>query len=87
VFSSLFGPTIADVRAFTRDPILITETSATPASGQPAKITDLFAGVHLYGLLGLVWFDTATTADWRLTSPEAAAAFRRGAATYPQDGS
>lgn len=88
VFSSLFGPIIANVRAFTRDPILITETSALPASGQPAKITDLFAGVHLYGLLGLVWFDTATTtADWRLTSAEAAAAFRRGAATYPQGGS
>jgi len=87
VFSSLFGPTIADVRAFTRDPVLITETSATPASGQPAKVTDLFAGVHLYGLLGFVWFDTATTADWRLTGPEAAAAFRRGAAAYPQGGS
>ena len=87
-FASVFGPTIAYVRTLTQDPIFITETSAAPTTDQPAKINDLFAGVHLYGVLGFVWFDSAnTTADWRLTSAEAAAAFRRGAATYPQGGS
>jgi hypothetical protein len=83
-FSSLFGPAVAGVRAWTRKPILITETSATPAAGQPAKIADLFAGVRLYGLLGFVWFDNQTNQDWRLISPAAIAAFRHGAASYRQ---
>jgi mannan endo-1,4-beta-mannosidase len=81
-FASLFGPTIAAVRTLTRDPILIAETAAAPASGQPAKIADLFAGVRLYELLGFVWFDAVHVKDWRLTSPAAIAAFRREAETY-----
>jgi mannan endo-1,4-beta-mannosidase len=82
VFASLFGPTIASVRTLTHKPILIAETAAAPATGQPAKISDLFAGVHLYGLLGFVWFNSVHTEDWRLTGPEAISAFRRGAATF-----
>ena len=81
-FSSLFGPTIAAVRQITRAPILIAETAAVPAAGQPAKIADLFAGVRLYGLLGFVWFDVTHPENWRLSSPEALAAFRRGARDY-----
>jgi mannan endo-1,4-beta-mannosidase len=81
-FSSLFGPTIAAVRQITGAPILIAETAAVPAAGQPAKIADLFAGVRLYGLLGLVWFDVTHPENWRLSSPEALAAFRRGARDY-----
>jgi mannan endo-1,4-beta-mannosidase len=77
-FAPLFGPTIAAVRALTRDPILIAETAAAPTTNQSAKIADLFAGVRLYGLLGFVWFDAVHTVDWRLTSPSAIAAFRRG---------
>jgi hypothetical protein len=69
------------VRALTSDPILITETGAIPAY-QPAKITDLFAGVHAYGLLGFIWFNEKTDQDWRLNSPAAIAAFRQGAKTY-----
>ncbi len=56
-FASLFGPTIKAVRSADPDPILISETGAAPAAGQPAKISDLFAGVRSYGLLGFVWFD------------------------------
>jgi mannan endo-1,4-beta-mannosidase len=79
-FASLFGPTIATVRALTHDPILIAETGA--AVDQPAKIADLFSGIHLYGLLGFVWFDAKADEDWRLTRPAAIAAFRQGAKTY-----
>jgi mannan endo-1,4-beta-mannosidase len=79
VFASVFGPTIVYLRTLTRDPILITETSAAPAAIQPAKIADLFAGVHLYGLLGFVWFNAVNKGDWLLRSPEAFAAFRQGA--------
>jgi mannan endo-1,4-beta-mannosidase len=80
-FAPLFGPTIKAVRHLTLDdPILISETAATPAAGKPAKIADLFAGVRAYGLLGFVWFDVDKNHDWRLGGPAAIAAFRRGAA-------
>jgi hypothetical protein len=82
VFASVFGPAIVYVHALTHDPILIAETSATPVASQPAKIVDLFAGVHLYGLLGFVWFDSSDKIDWRLSSPAAIAAFRRSAKAY-----
>ena len=38
-FAPLFGPTIGVVQELTADPILIAETGAVPASGQPAKIS------------------------------------------------
>lgn len=82
-FASLFGPTIKAVRELTLDPILISETAA-PAAIQPAKIRNLFAGVRAYGLLGFVWFDVDKGNkydDWRISSPAAFAAFRRGAET------
>ena len=78
-FAPLFGPTIGAVRKLTGDPILIAETGAGPAAGQPAKISDLFAGIRAYGLLGFVWFDAANTQDFRISSPAAIAAFRQGA--------
>jgi hypothetical protein len=88
-FAPLFGPTIGAVRKFTGDPILIAETGAVPAAGQPAKIANLFAGIRLYGLLGFVWFDTANSnsQDFGLSSPAAIAAFRQGASTYTRPGS
>jgi len=82
MFASLFGPTITDVRRLTRDPILIAETAAAPSTGQPAKITDLFAGIHLYGLLGFVWFDAIHVQDWRLSGAAAIATFGRDARAY-----
>jgi mannan endo-1,4-beta-mannosidase len=86
-FSSLFGPTIADVREITRDPILIAETAATPAAGQAAKIDDIFAGVNLYGLLGFVWFDVSHPENWQLNGPSSTSAYRRGAQTFRRPGS
>jgi hypothetical protein len=81
-FAPLFGPVIKAVRALTLDPILISETGAAPAAGQPAKIADVFAGIHHYGLLGLVWFDADRNRDWRIRSRAAIAAFARGAKTF-----
>jgi Glycosyl hydrolase family 26 len=81
-FAPLFGPTIKAVRALTLDPVLIAETAAPVEVGQPAKIADLFAGIHAYGLLGFVWFDVNKVRDWRISSPAAFAAFRRGAQTF-----
>ena len=56
-FDSIFGKTIAQVRAFTKQPVLLSETAVGPQAGQAAKIPNLFAGIHQYGTLGLVWFD------------------------------
>jgi mannan endo-1,4-beta-mannosidase len=81
-FSALFGPTITAVRELTTDPIIISESAAVPAAGQPAKIADLFAGIRAYGLLGVVWFDALTNADYRIRTAAAYAAFRRAAGTF-----
>jgi mannan endo-1,4-beta-mannosidase len=69
-FASLFGPTIKAVRALTTTPIpiLISETGVAPMPDKPAKIANLFAGVHRYGLLGFVWFDAAGKRDRRAVS-------------------
>jgi mannan endo-1,4-beta-mannosidase len=81
-FSTVFGPTIAAVRELTRKPILISESAAVPTAGQPTKISNLFAGVHAYGLLGFIWFDAQTDGDYRIRSPAAIDAFRDGARTF-----
>jgi mannan endo-1,4-beta-mannosidase len=87
-FAPLFGPTITAVRHLTGDPILIAETGAIPAAGQPAKIADLFAGIQRYGLLGFVWFNATNThhQDFSVTGSAAIAAFRKGASTYTRPG-
>ncbi len=88
-FAPLFGPTIAAVRALTAKPILVGETGATPNTGQPAKIADLFDGIQTYGLLGFVWFDSTDYKgqQFGISSPAAIAAFSKGASTYRRPGS
>ena len=59
------------VRTFTSDPILLSETAVGPHAHQYVKITDLFNGMGQYHALGLVWFDKAQHdgiyhQDWRL---------------------
>ena len=83
-FTSVFGPTIDQVRQFTTRPVLLSETAVGPNSGQFLKINDLFAGMHQYKALGLVWFDKTQHngiyhQDWRIEgSLPAEAAFRLG---------
>jgi hypothetical protein len=82
-FAQVFGPTIVDIRSRTSDPILISETGTEPGAGQQDKITDLFAGVSTYGLLGFIWFDeNFKDQDWRITSPQVLATFRQDARAY-----
>ena len=86
-FVSVFGQTIAAVRAITHKPVLLSETAVGPVTGQAAKIGNLFAGMRQYQTLGLVWFDIRQDdgvyhQDWRIeNSPAAEAAFRRAAST------
>jgi mannan endo-1,4-beta-mannosidase len=88
-FAPLFGPTITAVKQLTTKPILIAETGAVPASGQSAKIADLFAGIRLYGLLGFVYFNATTHnhQQFGLSGPGAMAAFGKGASTFTRPGS
>ena len=85
-FFSVFGATIAQIRMFTGQPILLSETAVGPAAGQAAKIPGLFAGMRQYGTLGLVWFDIPQHdglyhQDWQLEdSPATVTAFRRAVA-------
>jgi hypothetical protein len=84
-FTSVFGPTVHQVRALTGSPVLLSETAVGPHAGF-AKIGDLFAGMRRCRALGLIWFDIAQHQgiyhqDWRIeNSPAAEAAFRRSAA-------
>jgi hypothetical protein len=86
-FATVFGGTIGHVRTFTHKPVLLSETAVGPAAGQFSKIGNLFAGMHQFGTIGLVWFDIEQHdgryhQDWRIeNSPSAEAAFRLGASS------
>ncbi len=86
-FASVFGSTIRQVRTFTRKPVLLSETAVGQQSNPFAEIQDLFAGMHQYQTLGLVWFDQNQSGDvlrqhWRLEGDAPAeAAFRLGVST------
>jgi mannan endo-1,4-beta-mannosidase len=88
-FTSVFGKTIDQVRQFTDKPVLLSETAVGPDAGQALKIPDLFAGMHKYNTLGLVWFDkdqfhkdqsrNILDQDWRIEGdPVAEFAFQLG---------
>jgi mannan endo-1,4-beta-mannosidase len=83
-FARVFGTTIDQVRTFTSEPILLSETAVGPDAGQFIKIQDLFHGMAAYKTLGLVWFDKAQDdgiyhQDWRLEdSEQAEISFRLG---------
>lgn len=64
-FSSVFGPSITQLRTFTSKPLLIAESGVTGATGA-AQLAGLFSGASLAGALGIVYFDQAGTPDWRL---------------------
>ena len=56
-FTSVFAPTIDQVRMFTDKPILLSETAVGRKANQFANIVNLFNGMAQYRTLGLVWFD------------------------------
>ncbi len=77
-FASVFGQTIAQVRAFTSKPVLLSETAVGPDGNQFANILNLFHGMATYKTLGLVWFDktqqgSISRQNWRLEGNQQAA--------------
>ena len=86
-FYNVFGKTIQQVRAFTKKPILLSETGIGKGSGRFKNILDLFNGMQKYRTLGLVWFDknqhdvSIYHQDWRLENDGlATTAFQLGIA-------
>ena len=83
-FTSVFGRTIDQVRAFTSKPVLLSETAVGPDAGQFVGIQDLFRGLARYKALGLVWFDKTQNQgiyhqDWRIEdNPAAEYSFQLG---------
>jgi hypothetical protein len=69
-FSSVFGPSITELRTFTGKPLLIAETGVAGSTGAE-QLTSIFQGASLVGAVGVVYFDEAQTGDsmhqdWRL---------------------
>ena len=87
-FDSVFGATIAAIRAISGAPLLIAETAVGTTRNRESQIDGLFAGVRAEHLAGVVWFDEAQHAglyhqDWRLEHDALArAAFTSAAAKY-----
>jgi hypothetical protein len=84
--TQLFGPTVKKLRAFTKRPLLITETGVGPGNFKLPWIRDLFVWLAARtDVVGFIWFEFSReqggTGDWRFTSePNATAAFRAGLA-------
>lgn len=89
-FASVFTPVLAEARALSGKPVLVTETGANPASGQVRAIGDLFAGIAATpGELGFIWFDYDKASahgdphNWFIDNdPAALSAFRAAVKGY-----
>ena len=76
--SALFDNTLREVAAFTRRPIVLTETGATDVLGLKAQwIGDLARYLPKHPeIIGFIWYEAVRETDWRIAgSPAASAAF------------
>jgi mannan endo-1,4-beta-mannosidase len=87
-FGNLFRPTMATIRTFTKEPILISETAAGQVAGQAGKIDNLFTGASRNGVLGFLWFDLNQKGSywkqrWRIEShPTSVGTFKKDVKQY-----
>ncbi|MEH0935569.1 glycoside hydrolase family 26 protein [Micromonospora psammae] len=81
-FRDLFGSTIAEIRAFTRRPMLIIETGSEPSANRPGRITDLLSTVaRSKDVIGVAYFNIDGSGKWNIDGDAAALrSFRRSAA-------
>jgi len=82
-YSSLFLPTLLDIRQFTEKPFIIAETSVQAGANQVASVDALFNAVKTHDdILGFVWYDYNRQGDWRLENrPGVQAQFKADAAS------
>lgn len=80
-FADLFGPTMREIRTFTKRPMLIVETGAEPAANRPEQIENLLTTVAASkDLIGVTYFDINGSGQWNIDRDRAALrAFARGA--------
>jgi beta-mannanase len=79
--TSVFGSTLNEVRAITRRPVMIGETSSAEAGGSKAQWIDEFFSFLKANqdIRAFVWFNYNKETDWRIESSSGAqAAFARG---------
>ncbi len=84
IFSDVFGPTMKEVKAFTKKPFVIAETGSTATLRKRDDVTALFAGsFRKKDVLGFVWFNIkkeefGKITDFRVEAqPNALAQYRR----------
>jgi mannan endo-1,4-beta-mannosidase len=81
----VFDKTVAQVRTFSKKPLVIAETGVDAGATQAARITDLFSYVAASrDIIGFVYFDYDQRMDWRFDADPASgglAAFQQGAAS------
>lgn len=80
-FDATFDRTIAELRTFTRKPLVITETAATNTGGLMARwVTQMFHQLPAHrNLIGIIWYEGFNVVDWRVADdPAAATAFAAG---------
>ncbi|MEU8262580.1 glycosyl hydrolase [Micromonospora sp. NPDC048999] len=82
-FDEIFNETIAEIRAFSKKPLVITETGAAESDGRKAEwISETFRMLPAHqDIIGLIWFEVNKEQDWRIeSSPAAATAFAQAVA-------
>ncbi|MCW3842288.1 glycosyl hydrolase [Micromonospora yasonensis] len=87
-FDTIFKRTVTEIRAFSKKPLVVTETGAAEASGRKAEwIREAFRTLPAYpDIIGLIWFEVDKERDWRIvSSPAASAAFAEGVAAPRYD--
>ncbi|WP_338697268.1 glycosyl hydrolase [Streptomyces sp. Q6] len=68
-YATLFEPTMAQIRGFTKKPFIIAETAAQAGERKPTDIKDLFRGTaQRDDVIGFVWFNFDKETDWRIES-------------------
>ncbi|CAM5480446.1 beta-mannanase [Streptomyces viridifaciens] len=78
-FETLYGPTMAEIRTFSKKPFFISETATEQGRHQRDFVDQLFSGMEAHDdIVGFIWFNMIKRADWRVeTVPDTLAAFRK----------
>ncbi|MFF4632261.1 glycoside hydrolase family 26 protein [Streptomyces griseorubiginosus] len=81
-YKTLYGPTMTEIRGFTKKPFIIAETAAQAGERKPADIESLFQGTaDRDDVIGFVWFNFDKETDWRINSgPLSEKTFKKQAA-------
>ena len=83
-FKQVFSYQLRGIRRLTRKPIYLAETGVGDGSHAAVQVTNLFAGIRRWHLIGLVWFDLNRKNSWTVEGkPAKDAAFRRAIAKFP----